>query len=384
MNFIDLTNIRHQEILIEEIIRAKRIIKQQKSKLAEAWPRKGQRAYDIKVGDRVVIKPPARKTSYRGTVVKINADGTFDWKDSKGELWSGSDIQVVSVNGAPPQEKTSDGDDNNNGYPDATENPLGDDDGMLVTKGHTALIIKPEDIAAFMAGKSVFAFGDDGKEYDIDRNMADVEWSDQEKKGPLELPNSRIVSIQADIITTRAGEKYKILTTKPNLKKPDLYVDMGFIERSGDPKKGYIQQIDPDDSYGLSTNGLQKVVPISVNESLDRIRGIIRETLKSYLKEDVGVYTRGIIDMLSPNRDPEFKNSEEVRNHLADKINAEGPDIKFLTTALQQYSKDNPEKMMDLNIEIQEMLELSTPRVSGGSGPTEPSRGFMGAKWTGD
>lgn len=176
MKLIDLSNPRHQQILIEEIARAKRIIAETQTPLQES--------YNIKVGDLVVIKPPKRKTAYRGTVVKTNTDGTFDWKDNKGEVWSGSDIQVVSVNGAPPQQKTSDGDDNNNGYPDSTENPLHDDDGMFVTKGFTELNISAEDRDAFLAGESVPATDSDGEEYEINRNMADINWSDTGKSNP--------------------------------------------------------------------------------------------------------------------------------------------------------------------------------------------------------
>lgn len=54
-------------------------------------------------------------------------------------------------------------------------------DGMFVTKGFTELNIEPEDIAAFIAGKSVFAVGDDGEEYEIDRNMKDVNWTGKEE-----------------------------------------------------------------------------------------------------------------------------------------------------------------------------------------------------------
>lgn len=122
-----------------------------------------------------------------------------------------------------------------------------------------------------------------------------VKESVNEGNDPLELPNSRIVSIQDDIITTRAGEKYKILTTKPNLKKIDLYVDMDFVKRSGDPKNGYIQKIDPNDSYGMSTKGLKKVVPIDESfKKGDRVKFVGEKSLfkkldpnRTYTVDDV-------------------------------------------------------------------------------------------------
>ncbi len=40
------------------------------------------------------------------------------------------------------------------------------------------------------------------------------------------------------------------------------------------PKDGYIQQIDPNDSYGMSTVGLKKIIPLTnpINESYRRFK----------------------------------------------------------------------------------------------------------------
>jgi len=96
-----------------------------------------------------------------------------------------------------------------------------------------------------------------------------------ESDDSLKLPNSSIVSIEGDVITTQAGNKYKILTIKPNLKKKDLYVDMDFMKSSGDPSDGYVAKIDPNDSYGMSTAGLKKVVPYEdLGESVNEAKNI--------------------------------------------------------------------------------------------------------------
>lgn len=51
-----------------------------------------------KVGDRVTVKPPKAKTSYRGIVTKVEDDGTLVWEDSKGEEWSNNIKHITHIN----------------------------------------------------------------------------------------------------------------------------------------------------------------------------------------------------------------------------------------------------------------------------------------------
>ncbi len=127
--------------------------------------------------------------------------------------------------------------------------------------------ISPKDKAKFVDAVMKLGKKKGWKIKQYGNDAIEIYESVNEASDPLTLPNSSIVSIKGDVITTQAGKKYKILTTKPNLKKKDLYVDMDFMKSSGDPTDGYVAKIDPNDSYGMSTAGLKKVV--SVNEASD-------------------------------------------------------------------------------------------------------------------
>ncbi len=127
--------------------------------------------------------------------------------------------------------------------------------------------ISPKDKAKFVDAVMKLGKKKGWKIKQYGNDAIEIYESVNEASDPLTLPNSSIVSIKGNVITTQAGKKYKILTTKPNLKKKDLYVDMDFMKSSGDPTDGYVAKIDPNDSYGMSTAGLKKVV--SVNEASD-------------------------------------------------------------------------------------------------------------------
>lgn len=96
-------------------------------------------------------------------------------------------------------------------------------------------------------------------------------------------------------------------------------------------------------------------------------------------------YARGIFDII--NDESRFKNTKQMQDYIAKKINATSTDSESIKMALMQYARDNSAKMMDLNIEIQRMAIPTTPYVNGGKfgRETKPSRDpFTGNEWTGD
>jgi hypothetical protein len=193
MKLVDLSNPRHQQILIEEIARAKRII-------AETRKIPTGRKYNYRDSKGQIKSYPIYRDDEGHTYIEVNNTIVPIDNNRPNKIYNDI-LSALAAKPNPfadmtqkemkfymrwgiggPKKTQSDGDDNNNGYPDATENPLQDDDGMFVTKGHTGLHISAEDRDAFLAGDSVFATDSDGESYEINRNMVNINWSSDEKK----------------------------------------------------------------------------------------------------------------------------------------------------------------------------------------------------------
>ena len=96
-------------------------------------------------------------------------------------------------------------------------------------------------------------------------------------------------------------------------------------------------------------------------------------------------YARGIFAIIFD--EARFKNTKRLQDFVAKKVGATSTDPESLKMALMQYARDNSAKMMNLNIETQQMAIPMTPYIGGGSGETKPSRNPFfggGAEWTGD
>jgi hypothetical protein len=96
------------------------------------------------------------------------------------------------------------------------------------------------------------------------------------------------------------------------------------------------------------------------------------------------MYARGIFDIIYD--EDRFKNTKQMQDFIAKKIGASSTEPEVLKMALMQYARDNSAKMMDLNIETQQMIVPTIANLSGKiSGETKPSRDpFSGNDWTGD
>lgn len=105
------------------------------------------------------------------------------------------------------------------------------------------------------------------------------------------------------------------------------------------------------------------------------LKELIKEEISKILSEShADLYARGILGMLSPERESKYKNSQEVRSYLASKIGSRGVDPESLKNALNIYKKQYPEEMMDLNLDIQRKSERSTPWKRGSDEPVQIGR----------
>lgn len=91
-----------------------------------------------------------------------------------------------------------------------------------------------------------------------------------------------------------------------------------------------------------------------LREELSRAKKILVETdRQQFIMANSSM--RGIFSIIY--RDDEFKNTNEMQDYVAGVVNSKSTDKDDILTALRQYAKDNPEKMMEFNIEIQKMSE---------------------------
>ena len=109
----------------------------------------------------------------------------------------------------------------------------------------------------------------------------------------------------------------------------------------------------------------------------DYVKGVDKSAL---------TFARGIFAIIFD--EARFKNTKQLQDHISRKVGATSTDPQSLKMALMQYAKNNSAKMMDLNIEIQQMAQPVNNWMGGKlSGETKPSSNPLykgGASWTGD
>jgi hypothetical protein len=109
----------------------------------------------------------------------------------------------------------------------------------------------------------------------------------------------------------------------------------------------------------------------------DYVKGVDKSAL---------TFARGIFAIIFD--EARFKNTKQLQDHISRKVGATSTDPQSLKMALMQYAKNNSAKMMDLNIEIQQMAQPVNNWMGGKlSGETKPSTNPLykgGAEWTGD
>ena len=109
----------------------------------------------------------------------------------------------------------------------------------------------------------------------------------------------------------------------------------------------------------------------------DYVKGVDKSAL---------TFARGIFAIIFD--EARFKNTKQLQDHISRKVGATSTDPQSLKMALMQYAKNNSAKMMDLNIEIQQMAQPVNNWMGGKlSGETNPSSNPLykgGAEWTGD
>jgi hypothetical protein len=94
-------------------------------------------------------------------------------------------------------------------------------------------------------------------------------------------------------------------------------------------------------------------------------------------------YARGILEIIY--NDSKFKNTKQMQDFIAKKIGTSSIDMQSMKMALMQYARDNSSKMMNLNIELQQMAVPITPYTGMmGGGATKPSTDPFNFGWTGD
>jgi hypothetical protein len=94
-------------------------------------------------------------------------------------------------------------------------------------------------------------------------------------------------------------------------------------------------------------------------------------------------YARGILEIIYNNS--KFKNTKQMQDFIAKKIGTSSTDMQSMKMALMQYARDNSSKMMNLNIELQQMAVPITPYTGMmGGGATKPSTDPFNFGWTGD
>ena len=109
----------------------------------------------------------------------------------------------------------------------------------------------------------------------------------------------------------------------------------------------------------------------------DYVKGVDKSAL---------TFARGIFAIIFD--EARFKNTKQLQDHISRKVGATSTDPQSLKMALMQYAKNNSAKMMDLNIEIQQMAQPVNNWMGGKlSGETKPRSNPLyigGAEWTGD
>ena len=108
---------------------------------------------------------------------------------------------------------------------------------------------------------------------------------------------------------------------------------------------------------------------------LDGLKKLVKEELSSVMNRDKQVYLRGIATMIKDN--PELSLQDIVKATLDEK-------------GLSSPNELSPREAMELNIAVQRAAASAKPFPSHTSGvdpysmSDRPSKGYMGAKYTGD
>ena len=90
-----------------------------------------------------------------------------------------------------------------------------------------------------------------------------------------------------------------------------------------------------------------------LREEITRAKKIIKEN------QFANMYMRAIFSIIY--RDMDFKNTNEMQDFIAGVVGAKSTDKDDILNALKEYTRTNPDKMQDLNIEISKMAEPTRP-----------------------
>jgi len=104
-------------------------------------------------------------------------------------------------------------------------------------------------------------------------------------------------------------------------------------------------------------------------------------------KRSADTYQRGIASIITDTS--RFKNTKEMQEYVAKQIGSAAMNPDTLKSDLQKYASQYPGKMMQFNVDVQNMAE---PIVSMGAGSVQPNPDFNpydlirrpGSNWTGD
>ena len=92
-----------------------------------------------------------------------------------------------------------------------------------------------------------------------------------------------------------------------------------------------------------------------LQEELYRAKKILIESDQ----QTANMYMRGIFSIIY--RDTDYKNTNELQDFIAGVVNATSTDKDDILNALKDYTRANPEKMQELNIQISKMAEPLHP-----------------------
>lgn len=92
-----------------------------------------------------------------------------------------------------------------------------------------------------------------------------------------------------------------------------------------------------------------------LQEELYRAKKILIESDQ----QTANMYMRGIFSIIY--RDTDYKNTNELQDFIAGVVNSTSTDKDDILNALKDYTRANPEKMQELNIQISKMAEPLRP-----------------------
>ena len=127
-------------------------------------------------------------------------------------------------------------------------------------------------------------------------------------------------------------------------------------------------------------------IPDAVTNRID-LRAYKQNDYVGAVKRNVNTYQRGIYSIITDTE--RFSNTKEMQEYVAKVIGTSVSNLSALQTALVNYSKANPGKMMQFNVDVQKMSKGHdtgyTPNMK-----TNPNFNPLdvirkpGSNWTGD